>query len=246
MRRKLLLLLLLLFSLSSSVLLSWQAIFGRKPPARDADAGLSRQERAIKAIEALGGKVEKGWASLDEKPSVSVRLAGLKRLAMADLEPLKDILFIKELDLSQTRIGDRELKVLTGMESLDKLRKLDLAGTRVTDVGVRELKHLMHLCWLDLAGTGVTGAGVRELGELSTLFALRLADTAISDEELKELKELQTLRSLDLSRTAVTDAGLKHLRALTGLRELWLEKTRISDAAAAELQEGLPATKIQR
>lgn len=72
------------------------------------------------------------------------------------------------------------------------------------------LQHLAafpHLSGLSLAGTAVTDQGLRHIKKLRTLEALTLAETAVTDEGLVELVGLKKLRSLDVRITGVTAAG---------------------------------------
>lgn len=247
-RRKLLLLLLLLVSLASACLLILRPFRNPQPPAHpDNSPPLSREERAIRAIEALGGQVVKTSINLDNKPFVAVRLANIKTpLRPADLDALRDILFIRELDLSGSNLSDSALEGLTAMEPLAGLRKLHLPGTNVSDKGVAALGRLIYLAWLDLADTAVTGETLADPADAPPLAALRLAGTKLSNQSLRRLRNLKSLVSLDLSRTPLTDAAVPDLEALTGLRELWLEGTGMTPDALNRLEEALPNTKISR
>jgi hypothetical protein len=101
--------------------------------SREEDAG---QERAIAAIEGLGGWVIRDQTG-PEKPAVRVFL-----------------------DLFGTKVTDDDLVLL---RSLTNLRELRLSNTQVTDAGVEHLKGLTRLQILDLSDTQVTDTGVEEL-----------------------------------------------------------------------------------
>src|SRR5213082_3475982 len=58
---------------------------------------------------------------------------------------------------------------------------VNLAGTQVTDAGLKELKHLKQLTSLNLIHTPVTDAGVKELKELKQLTSLSLHGTKVTD-----------------------------------------------------------------
>src|ERR687885_253762 len=58
---------------------------------------------------------------------------------------------------------------------------VNLAGTAVTDAGLKELKHLKQLTSLDLAVTRVTDAGLKELADLKQLTSLDLHVTGMTD-----------------------------------------------------------------
>ena len=78
-------------------------------------------------------------------------------------------------------------------------------------------KGLESLQMLDLAGTLVTDAGMKELAGLERLQMLNLINTAVMDAGVKELAGLKQLWALGLGSTVVTDAGLKSLAGLTEL-----------------------------
>ena len=94
---------------------------------------------------------------------------------------------------------------------------LNLAGTSVTDVGLKELKNLKNLQTLNLTGTHVTGAGLKELKGLTNLRTLGLSNTQVTVSGLRELKGLTNLRTLDLE---VTDGALRSLREVGLLHAL--------------------------
>src|SRR5437588_588784 len=78
---------------------------------------------------------------------------------------------------------------------------VNLAGTQVTDAGLKGLKDLKQLTALNLNATPVTGAGLKELKDLKQLTTLILSWTSVTGAGLKELKDLKQLTSLDLNNT---------------------------------------------
>jgi len=93
----------------------------------------------------------------------------------------------------------------------------------------QEESPLKGLRELDLARTKMTDAGVKELAALKGLRTLSLWDTAAGDAGVKELAALKGLRRLDIGWTKVTDAGLKELTGLTELDDA--ARTDALDAA---------------
>jgi hypothetical protein len=142
-----------------------------------------QEEKAVKAIEALGGKVTR-----DEK------LPGRP---------------VVEVDLGKTEVTDAGLKDL---KELKGLRKLYLSGTKITDAGLKDLKELKGLEMLDLTRTKITDAGLKDLKELKDLKTLYLYGNQITDAGLKDLKELKGLQMLCLAGTKISSAGLKDLK----------------------------------
>lgn len=172
----------------------------------------------------------------------------------------------QKLDLLETEITDRELGYLLG--SLDNLRFLSLAETRVTDAGLQHLLslkglqelHLDHtaitdqglavvaalqsLQVLDLKDTPITDAGIACLTALTNLRGLYLTRTRISDAGLRYVADLKQLETLILWDTAVGDAGIVHLRSLPALREVILWGTAVTEAGADQLRHALPQCDV--
>ena len=66
---------------------------------------------------------------------------------------------------------------------------------------------------VDLTYNKVTDAGLKELKHLKQLTSLSLWDTQVTDAGLKELKDFKQLTTLKLDHTKVTAAGVKELQA---------------------------------
>jgi hypothetical protein len=95
-----------------------------------------------------------------EHPS-GLKLSGI-RLGGRPIFPFKSAWCpLQELDLSFTDIDDQTLAGLP--EGLVNLSKLDLAGTAITDAGLRYLARLHGLTTLNLVGTRVTAEGAARL-----------------------------------------------------------------------------------
>ena len=143
-------------------------------------------EKAIGAIEKLGGKVE-----LDEKlpgkPVYSVRLATTKVNATdADLVHLKELTELELLFLNYSKVTDTGLVHLNG---LTKLKTLWLNSTKVTSAGLVHLKGLTKLERLWLRNTKVDDAGLAHLKALTSLRLLKLNNTQVTAAGVKELQK---------------------------------------------------------
>lgn len=143
---------------------------------------------------------------------------------------VKRLRWLSVLNLSDTNVGDADLK---GLAASKTLRILNLAGTKVTGAGLAELKGI-QLLTLDLSRTRVDDAGMKELAAMAGLASLNLAETAVGDAGLKELTRTQ-IQQLNLAGTAVTDAGMKELVALRQFNQLNLSRTAVGDAGIKEL-----------
>jgi outer membrane protein assembly factor BamB len=143
------------------------------------------------------------------------------------------------LSLAGTRISDAGLL---------QLRRLKLAGlnlelcSRVTDAGLQHLSQVRPLRVLLLTGTSVTHAGLRHLAANEQLLALdlELCD-GVTDQACEPLAEMRKLRSLVLKKSGferqrISDAGLKRLQSLSELEMLNLYGNHVTDAGLAHLR----------
>ena len=146
----------------------------------------SAQDKAIVAINLVGGRVEKD----PEEDFVRVDLWGAK---VTD----------------GVRVTDAELVHLKGLKNLGVLQ---IWATVITDAGLVHLKGLTKLEALSLSHTKVTDAGLVHLKGLKNLVSLQIVHTNITDAGLVHLEGLTGLKELFLMNTKVTDAGVKQLQ----------------------------------
>ena len=115
-------------------------------------------------------------------------------------------------------VSDDDLKHLAGLE--DRLRRINLSQTTITDAGLAKMAEMKHLVQLRLAAPKVTDAGVAPLKNLPDLKHLHLIDVPLGD------------------------AGLAQLHDLKGLESLYLDGIRASDEAIGQLIEALPGVHL--
>ncbi len=75
---------------------------------------------------------------------------------------------------------------------LDELKyavRIDLGGTRITDIGLEHVEGLTNLQILTLGGTCVSDAGLEHLTGLTNLESLYLNQTSVTPEGVKRLQE---------------------------------------------------------
>lgn len=154
------------------------------------------------------------------------------------LSSLNDLRF---LSLAETRVGDAGL---THLQSLTKLQELHLDHSDITDEGLKLLTTLPNLEILDLKGTRITDDGLIEIGRLTQLKGLYLTRTGITDAGLEHLRSLNNLETLILWDTAVGDTGLEHLKYLEHLKEVILWNTQVTQQGAEALQAALPECDV--
>jgi internalin A len=213
------------------------------------------EPEAVKALEAVGVKVQKGR---DKKPSGTVELGGervkdehLKLLAefktlpmvvinagtkvSADgLKQLADVKGLLRVKLYGKDFGDPHAQVLGTLKDLDGVY---LWYGELTDDGVKELNKLTKLTYFDIYGSKkVAGKTLGELKGAKGLTGLRVTGTGVTGETLGELKALPALVSVEASSTPFSDAGMKELAKLSKLKSIELNRTAVTDAGLAEIQ----------
>ncbi|KAF3703724.1 UBX domain-containing protein 1-A SAPK substrate protein 1-A [Channa argus] len=93
---------------------------------------------------------------------------------------------LQVLGLASTQVGDTVMR--TGVIRCNQLVKLNLSRTRITDHGLKFLKH-MHLAQVNLDGTGVSLIGIASLLSHTNISSIRASNTRtipiddVSDEE---------------------------------------------------------------
>lgn len=93
---------------------------------------------------------------------------------------------LQVLGLASTSVGDNVVR--RGIIRCNHLVKINLSRTRITDHGLKFLKH-MHLAQVNLDGTGVTLLGIANLLSLTNISSIRASNTRaippdeVSDEE---------------------------------------------------------------
>jgi hypothetical protein len=102
-----------------------------------------KEDKAVAAIEKLGGKVERDNKKAGA-PVISVDLTS-KDVKDADLDCLQDLGELKSLKLDNTRITDDGLKRVKGLKNL---RSLTLSFTAISDEGLKHLTGLSNLEFL--------------------------------------------------------------------------------------------------
>jgi hypothetical protein len=118
-----------------------------------------------------------------------------------------------------------------------------LSSKPVGDEALSGINAVSEVIWLNLAGTEITNDGLKHLAGLP-LKKLHLERTKIGDDGLKHLKLFKDLTYLNLYDTKVTDAGLEHLKELKKLEKLFVWKSAVTEAGIKKLNESLPDLKI--
>lgn len=118
-----------------------------------------------------------------------------------------------------------------------------LSGKPVGDKEIQNITAIKEIIWLNLAGTNVTNDGLKVLKDLS-IEKLHLERTKVGDAGLKHLANQEELVYLNIYDTQVTDAGLEHLKKLKNLKSLYVWKSKVTEEGMKKLNESLPDLKI--
>jgi len=147
---------------------------------------------------------------------------------------------IVAINLESTWIADADL---ARIGTLKYLRSLNLAHTKITDVGMEHLKMLTGIADLNLYyAEYVTEDGVAHLKGWTRLERLNLRGTKVTSRVFEHLAHLTSLQSLDLGYTQIDDEGFEELSALTKLRDLAIGGNRLT-GACLPLLKALPALR---
>ena len=201
-------------------------------------AGLSREEVAV--WEKAG--FQSGWMRLQNDLAVSFSSS----LDGADAS--------RAVPGFAYRAHTQSFGAFVAVEKWDSLPKptgkfgLDLTGTQVTDVGLKEVAKFQRLTMLCLQLCGkITDSGFKEGAKLQQLTSVNLESSNVSDAGLKELAQLRQLAQFSLFYgKQITDAGLKELAQLNKLRSLDLRSCKqVTDAGLAELKKAFPKCKFR-
>ncbi len=112
-------------------------------------------------------------------------------------------LHLKQLDLSDTNVGDRFFASFNEFEILDSLT---LNGTSIGDSGVKNLPENLRVLRLD--DTEITTRTLRELSRFKNLETLSIAQFLANDNEcIDHLDVIPTLKSLTLNDSLIGTHG---------------------------------------
>jgi hypothetical protein len=120
------------------------------------------------------------------------------------------------IDLRGAGINDAALAGIAAMPVFRDVGRLSLAGTRITDEGVKLLMGHPSLVALDLSKTAVGDKSFESLAAVRGLNGLKLSGTSVSDVGLVTLARARgpsPQMLLDVTDTAVSEQGARKLSA---------------------------------
>ncbi|MBM3723870.1 MAG: hypothetical protein FJW40_00385 [Acidobacteria bacterium] len=148
---------------------------------------------------------------------------------------------VVEADLTSAWVTDADLAKLGDWPTL---RKINLAGTRVTDVGFEHLRRLPGVVDLSCYFCDfITEDAVVNLRGWKKLERLNLHGTRVTSKVFEHLAHLEGLRDLDLGFTQIDDEGFEHLTGLTKLERLAIGGNRLNGSSLAVLKL-MPALRV--
>jgi len=201
-------------------------------------------ERATQWLLRLGGvgqiavdQVTREVAAATDVPAAPFRLleinlkgnANVNDEELASLPSLPDL---KELNLALTKVTDMGVRALP---EFPRLQTLYLSQTNAGDAALESLRRYGDIHILNLDGTRITDEGLGKVALLVRIEILSMVNTSVTDAGLKELRHFPKLMMLGLNGTQVGDAGMQHVKHLSTLTHLHLSRTKLTDAGLMSL-----------
>lgn len=194
------------------------------------------------------------WIKTPDNKTIKIKTD--QELATFKKRPFQ-VTSISESSVSSV-IDDNDFKHLRG---LLELRAISLGNSKVTGLGLKELKdslflekvqlwncplkveELIHLRLFPKLHTVILwetkpgDAAADIFASVENLKFLGLDDTDVSDVTLEKIRVLKNIETLRLGGTHVTDAGVTHLSGFKKLKTLYLNTTEITDISLKRFQD---------
>jgi Leucine-rich repeat (LRR) protein len=193
----------------------WKSLFKRKMELPDS---MSLQDikkvTAIQELDLTGNQYIQNLEPLGQL--IDLKKLTLSKTKITDLTPIRNLTELTDLIISNTDVSD-----LTPIKYSSKLTRLDISGTDVKDISV--LEKMRNLQVLSFQSTRINNASV--LNFLPAIVELNASNTPLT--HLFSMDSLINLRKLNISRTLIID--LSPIKKLSMLEEINLDSTKISD-----------------
>ncbi len=197
-----------------------------------------------------------GCGSADPSPAKIATEESAAEVILQDTRQLEEAgaHVVRDAQGTVTEVSFRDVAatdaLATSTAQLEKLNKLVVVQSSMTDAGWQELGKLTGLQQLDLRGCPLTNAQLQAVAANQTeLRALRLSGksgaTQVDDAGLDWLANLTDLKALALDDLWVSSASLEHLADHPRLAELYLANTLVDDQAL-DIIASLPALRKLR
>jgi len=156
---------------------------------------------------------------------------GLFYLSNSTSDDSKNLLKLKKINLSKTKISGIGLKYLKKMKNLEEL---NLEETSIDDSAIKHLLQFKKIKSLNLAYTNISDNSLYKI-RLFSLEKLNLSNNpAISSQSISYLNELP-LSSLSLAGTNIDDEGIDYFLSLNQIKHLDVSDTLITDDGVLKL-----------
>jgi len=113
-------------------------------------------------------------------------------------DDMKQLLKLKsqviDLDAGFNSTSDSSIRYIS---QLNKLRRLKLNDSRVTNAGIKQLSSLNDLRYLNVKGTAVNSDGIKELAALKKLSVIYTFNSAVKPADVAGLKQLFPKTKID-------------------------------------------------
>jgi Leucine-rich repeat (LRR) protein len=149
---------------------------------------------------------DQGLAGVGKCRSVEWLYLAMTPIDGRGLSHLAPLTKLTILDLSLTKLVHG-----AGFADLDNVRDLNLSEARIGKGVLRNLAEMKSLQRVNLFRTNVTDDLLAELAAATQIRQLDLMQTPVTDAGLTHLEGLKQLQLLNLNLTAVTEAGAKRL-----------------------------------
>lgn len=221
------------------------------PPGQQYGDEIARQVAAMSQLESVEGL---GYLS-DEGLKTIATLSNLKCLGIALKDRhqnyygptgLSHLANLRSLEVLRIQTGDPLSDAdVAGLEPLQNLKDLLLAGSCVGERGLASIGRLRRLERLDV--DVLTRSSLNHLNGLANLEYLQVhgpwderAGLAEADEGTLDLSKLKKLKDLNLTLLPLKDGDLAFLRHLTSLENLMIQPTTPVEGASLRHLGGLP------
>jgi hypothetical protein len=175
---------------------------------------LKQSEEHVDSVKSIKIKIDKANLRPDEGEADSA----LKKLIEED--PYRTGLDFQHWDLTKEN--------MKSIGKLDTLTHLSLSDCTFKDSWLRYISHL-PLTTLDLAGTVVTDDGMKYVAKIKTLKKLEIFDTGVSGKALEILQPLTpSLTFLSVNAASLSDSDMAQLSNFSNLTNLNMKGTSIS------------------
>jgi Leucine-rich repeat (LRR) protein len=159
------------------------------------------------AVDLRGGWItDSDLAELASLPELARLDIPLTRISDHGMQQLKNASGITDLNLYfDELLDDAGLSAIKGWR---RLKRLNVRGTKVTDMTVRYVASVPSIESLDIGFTQVTDVGLDPLASLPNLTELSIGGNKLTGSGLQPLRQMTGLTYLDLSGAQRTDSGL--------------------------------------